>query len=73
MDIEEVAARTPEKIIREPIHPLLGLQPYQSRKLAKKLGLRTRPNSGAATSSSARFTSLYLKSDCSWSRSTRWS
>jgi succinyl-CoA synthetase beta subunit len=40
MDIEEVAARTPEKIFREPIDPALGLMPYQCRKLAVALGLR---------------------------------
>jgi succinyl-CoA synthetase beta subunit len=39
MDIEEVAARSPERIIREPIHPLLGLQAHQSRSLAKRIGL----------------------------------
>ncbi len=38
MDIEEVAAATPEKIIREPVDPAFGLQPYQTRKLARKLG-----------------------------------
>lgn len=40
MDIEEVAERTPEKIIRIPVDPLLGLQPYQTRKIAAALGLR---------------------------------
>jgi succinyl-CoA synthetase beta subunit len=38
MDIEEVAAKTPEKIFREEVGPF-GLQPYQVRKLAKSLGL----------------------------------
>ncbi len=38
MDIEEVAAASPEKIIREPVDPAFGLQPYQTRKLARKLG-----------------------------------
>lgn len=39
MDIEEVAARTPEKIIKEHIHPVLGLQPYQARRIAYALGI----------------------------------
>ena len=39
MDIEEVAEKTPEKILREFIHPLLGLQGYEVRKLAAGLGL----------------------------------
>lgn len=40
VDIEIVAEKTPEKIWKEPIHPLLGLQPHQSRKLAWHLGLK---------------------------------
>ncbi|MCU0770786.1 MAG: ADP-forming succinate--CoA ligase subunit beta [Verrucomicrobia bacterium] len=38
MDIEEVAAKTPEKIVRQPVDPLLGLQPYEARDLAIALG-----------------------------------
>lgn len=37
MDIEEVAAHTPEKIITEHIDPLLGLAPFQARKIAYAL------------------------------------
>src|SRR5215471_7090861 len=40
MEIEEVAAKTPDKIIAEPVDPLLGLGSFQSRKLAFALGLR---------------------------------
>jgi len=40
MDIEEVAARTPEKILRETINPALGMMPFQARKLAAALGLK---------------------------------
>ncbi|WP_114750458.1 ADP-forming succinate--CoA ligase subunit beta [Pleomorphovibrio marinus] len=40
MDIEEVAESTPEKIIKEWVDPLLGIQPYQARKVAFKLGLK---------------------------------
>ncbi|MFM7182716.1 MAG: ADP-forming succinate--CoA ligase subunit beta [Verrucomicrobiales bacterium] len=43
MDIEEVAEKTPEKILREPVHPLAGLQAYQVRKLTHDLGLDTNP------------------------------
>jgi succinyl-CoA synthetase beta subunit len=39
MDIEEVAAKTPERIISVAVHPAAGLQPYQSRKLGFALGL----------------------------------
>jgi succinyl-CoA synthetase beta subunit len=39
MEIEEVASRTPEKIRKEWIDPVLGLQPFQVRNLAFGLGL----------------------------------
>ncbi len=39
MEIEEVAKENPESILREPIHPVVGLQPYQARKIAFGLGL----------------------------------
>jgi succinyl-CoA synthetase beta subunit len=39
MDIEEVAHRTPEKILSVTIHPAAGLQPHQARELAFGLGL----------------------------------
>jgi succinyl-CoA synthetase beta subunit len=41
VEIEAVAAKSPEKIIREPIDPLAGLQPYQTRKLASQLGFES--------------------------------
>jgi succinyl-CoA synthetase beta subunit len=40
MDIEEVAAKTPEKILKESIDPAVGMMPYQARKIATALGLR---------------------------------
>ncbi len=39
MDIEEVAAHTPEKILKETIDPAVGFRPFQARKLAFGLGL----------------------------------
>lgn len=39
MDIEEVAAKTPEKIIKVAIDPAIGLQPFHARKIAFGLGL----------------------------------
>ncbi len=39
MDIEEVAAKTPEKILRESIDPAVGMQPFQARNIAFGLGL----------------------------------
>jgi succinyl-CoA synthetase beta subunit len=39
MEIEEVAARTPEAIVKEHVDPALGLAPFQARKLSYALGL----------------------------------
>ncbi|MBZ0325831.1 MAG: ADP-forming succinate--CoA ligase subunit beta [Alphaproteobacteria bacterium] len=39
MDIEEVAAKTPEKIVTVAIDPVMGLQPFHVRKIAFGLGL----------------------------------
>src|SRR6266550_7083590 len=40
VEIEEVARKSPEKVFKEPLHPLLGLQPYQARDLAYQLGFK---------------------------------
>ena len=40
MDIEEVAEKTPEKIIKEHVDPAMGFQPWQGRKIAAALGLK---------------------------------
>ena len=64
VDIETVAAHTPEKIVRLPVDPLLGLLPYQTRKLAKLLGMA----SGEMRLACKLFANLYklfIRSDCS--------
>ena len=40
VDIEEVAAHTPEKILKEWIDPAVGIMPFQARKVAAGLGLK---------------------------------
>jgi succinyl-CoA synthetase beta subunit len=50
MEIEEVAAKDPNAILRETINPTVGFQPYQARKLAFGLGL-----SGDAVSNATPF------------------
>ena len=64
MDIEAVAEKTPHLIFTEEMDPLLGLQPFQARKIAFNLGL-----SGGALKEMIKFvTSLYtafVKSDAS--------
>jgi succinyl-CoA synthetase beta subunit len=39
VDIEEVSAKTPERILKEPIEPGIGLTPFQARKLAFGIGI----------------------------------
>ena len=64
VEIEAVAAKSPEKIIREPIDPLAGLQPCQARKLASQLGFE----SSQLKNASKLFEGLYrtfIAYDCS--------
>ncbi|HKJ80561.1 MAG TPA: ADP-forming succinate--CoA ligase subunit beta [Ignavibacteriaceae bacterium] len=64
MEIEKVAAETPEKIIKEAVDPEVGLQAYQARKLGFALGLE-----GAQLKNAVKFLmglyKAYEKSDCS--------
>ena len=64
MDIEEVAQASPEKILREQIHPLLGLQPYQQRKLATFLNFKGGEAKNFAQLLKALY-HLFLQRDCS--------
>ena len=43
MDIEEVAAKSPEKILREHVDPATGIVPFQARKIAFAIGLEAGP------------------------------
>jgi succinyl-CoA synthetase beta subunit len=64
VEIETVAAKSPEKIMREQVDPLAGLQPFQARKLAKQLNFE----SGQLKSAAALFGGLYrtfIGLDCS--------
>ena len=47
MDIEQVVKENPGAILREHIHPAVGLQPYQARKIAFGLGLTGEQATGA--------------------------
>jgi succinyl-CoA synthetase beta subunit len=38
VEIEEVAKKHPDKVFKEPLHPMLGLAPYQARDVACRLG-----------------------------------
>jgi succinyl-CoA synthetase beta subunit len=48
VEIEEVARKSPEKVFKESLHPLMGLQPFQARDLAFKLGFKDKLASEAA-------------------------
>ncbi len=64
MDIEHVAEKTPERIFSEAIHPTLGLQSFQTRKLAAKLGLTGKLMAQAGKLFTAMF-KLFVARDCS--------
>ncbi len=64
MDIEEVAAHTPEKIVSVTVHPAAGLQPYQCRKLAFALGFEG-PQIAAFQKIAVALYQLYLERDAS--------
>lgn len=64
MDIEEVAAHTPEKMIRVNVHPAAGLQPSQCRVLAYGLGLEGKQVNEFAAIAQALY-QLYLEKDAS--------
>jgi len=59
MDIEEVAAKHPEKILKETVDPVVGLAGYQARNLAYGLGL-----SGDSAKSAAGFLAALYKVFC---------
>ena len=64
MEIEEVAADTPEKIIKETVDPVIGVQPYLARKIAFALNIK-----GAALKAVIPFIinlyDAFVKEDCS--------
>jgi len=64
MDIEEVAAKTPEKIFKEFIDPATGLIPFQGRKLAFALGLE-KPSINKFVKLLSGLYNAFTGSDCS--------
>ena len=63
MDIEQVAAETPELIFHESFHPHVGLQSYQVRKLARRLGL-TGPGVRSAEKFMRSLCRVFVDYDC---------
>lgn len=64
MDIEEVAASTPERILTVNVHPAAGLQPYQCRQIAFGLGLKG-PQVAQFQSIAGALYRLYVEKDAS--------
>lgn len=64
MDIEEVAAKTPEKIHKIHIDPIVGLAGYQARALGFELGF-DRPQIGAFVRLLMNLYKLFIEQDCS--------
>jgi len=64
VEIEKVAAETPEKILKEFADPGMGLMPYQARNLAYGLGLEGKTASAAA-SFVMKLYRLFVDKDCS--------
>jgi succinyl-CoA synthetase beta subunit len=60
-EIEQVAAETPEKILREEIDPAVGLLPFQAARLAAGLGLE-----GEAAANGARFITELSRAAVDW-------
>ncbi len=63
MEIEEVAAATPEKILKEYIDPATGLVPFQARNIAFALGLE-KPQIGKAVKFISSLYNAFVASDC---------
>ncbi|HUO33232.1 MAG TPA: ADP-forming succinate--CoA ligase subunit beta [Bryobacteraceae bacterium] len=64
MEIEEVAAKTPELILKQAFDPGTGLQPYQARKLAFGMGVPAASVNAAAAAMIA-LAKAYVAKDCS--------
>src|SRR5271165_1234564 len=64
MDIEEVASKTPEKILTEQIDPLLGVAGFQARKIAFSLGLKDKQVGQFATLLAALY-KAFIETDAS--------
>ncbi|HYE61087.1 MAG TPA: ADP-forming succinate--CoA ligase subunit beta [Phycisphaerales bacterium] len=63
VEIEQVAHDRPDAIIKEPLHPLLGLQGFQARKIAFALGF-TGKHVNQAAAIMQNLARLYIEKDC---------
>jgi len=63
VEIEEVAERNPDAIIKEPLHPMMGLQPHQARRIAFDLGFKGKQINQAARIM-LQLAELFVDKDC---------
>jgi len=64
IEIEEIALRAPEKIIREPLDIFFGIHPFQLRRITSKLGIPITPSS-KFTNLLIKLFDVFVKNDCS--------
>ena len=64
MEIEEVAAQNPDKILKEKVDPLVGFQPFQGRRLAYALNLDPKLVRGASQIMVDLYR-MFVENDCS--------
>jgi succinyl-CoA synthetase beta subunit len=65
MEIEEVAATHPEKILRQAVDPAVGFRPWQARQLAYGLGLKDKKENAEAAKFLAALYKAFIDLDCS--------
>ena len=65
VEIEEVAARNPDAILKERIHPVQGLFPFQARRLAFGIGLGDPAVLGGAVDIMVKLARAFVELDCS--------
>ncbi|HHN78663.1 MAG TPA: ADP-forming succinate--CoA ligase subunit beta [Phycisphaerales bacterium] len=64
VEIEKVAAENPDAILKQPIHPLMGLQPHEARRIAFELGMKGK-QVGQAVKIMLALARLFVDKDCS--------
>jgi succinyl-CoA synthetase beta subunit len=64
VEIEEVAKNTPEKVLKQPLHPTLGLLPFQAREMAYRLGFEGKL-AGEAAKLMLNLSKVFFKTDAS--------
>src|SRR5687768_16729535 len=64
VEIEEVAKKSPEKVLKVPLHPTLGLQGFQAREVAYRLGF-TDKLASQATSIMMKLAKVFIETDAS--------